>query len=136
MLRPIILLALLAALAGPGTALAQDTDTEEPLVRDSPCYTLAGDELRTCLEDALTRELKIVLPSCADADPADADACQVRRTEYQRILAELTGRPCAGLLGEELQHCEANAPAPKKKGLTRHEGTRMERMEGTGDEDE
>jgi hypothetical protein len=139
MLRLTLLLALLTSLACASSALAQDalpaTD-EDPVTKDSPCYTLAGDELRTCLADALQREVKIVLPSCTDADPADADACQVRRTEYQRLLAELTGQPCAGLTGEELQTCDANAPTPKKKGLTRHEGTRMERMEGTGDEDE
>jgi len=117
------------------TAWAQDS--EEP-AGESPCFDQSGDELKTCLQEALDRGVNIVVPPCLQEDEEAKGACMARRADYQRLLAELTGQPCAGFIAEEKQVCESNQEAapPKKKGLSKHEGTKMERLEGTGDEDE
>ena len=105
----------------------------------APCYDQTGDELRTCLQEALQAEdaQVVTLPRCEGDDEAALLACNEERKAYQAILAELTQLPCAGFADEELTECQAaNPPKKKKKGLSKHEGTKMERMSGTGEEDE
>ena len=136
MTRTTLLLALALTLSLASTAWAQDSEGQ---AGESPCFDLSGDELKTCMQDALDRGLTIVVPPCLQEDEAEKGACIARRADYQRLLAELTGQPCAGFIADEKQVCEAAQAAaapPKKKGLSKHEGTRMERLEGTGDEDE
>lgn len=120
------------ALAFTSTALAQEAAPA------APCYDQTGDELRTCLQAALqTEDAQVVLlPQCAGDDETALLACQEERKAYQAVLAELTSQPCAGFADEELAECQAANPPKKKKGLSKHEGTKMERMSGTGEEDE
>ncbi len=137
MTRLTLLLALALTLTCATTAWAQDSEGQP----ESPCFDQDGDALKTCLQEALDRGVNIVVPPCLQEDEAEKGACIARRADYQRLLAELTGQPCAGFIAEEKQVCEAaqtteEAAPPKKKGLSKHEGTKMERLEGTGDEDE
>jgi len=129
MTRFTVAVSLLAALLCATSAWAQE--------QDGPCLSLTGDELKACLAEAVAQETPVVLPMCAMEDAADLEACKAARAEFQKLLAEATGEPCAGFTGEELETCQAAAAQPrKKKGLSKHEGTKMERIEGTGEEDE
>lgn len=129
MTRMIVAVSFLAALACASGAWAQ----EQP----GPCLSLTGDELKACLEEAVTQETPVVLPVCNEEDAAALEPCKAARAEFQKLLAEATGEPCAGFAGEELEQCQVAAEQPrKKKGLSKHEGTKMERIEGTGEEDE
>jgi len=132
MTRFCVALTFVLAITFTTAATAQET---APAV---PCYDQTGDELRTCLETALGVEDApvVVLPKCEGDDEAALKACADERKAYQVVLAELTGLPCAGFQDEELAECQAANPPKKKKGLSKHEGTKMERMSGTGDEDE
>ena len=135
MTRLTLLLVFALTLMCASMAWAQDTETPTAV---SPCFDQEGDALKTCLQEALDASVNIVLPTCEEEDEAANGACVARRADYQRQLAELTGQPCAGFTAEEKQVCESSQEAPpsKKKGLSKHEGTKMERAPGTGDEDE
>ncbi len=104
---------------------------------ETPCLDQEGDALKACLKEAVDAGTTIALPTCEDAEEDDVEACQARAAAYQKALGEVTGDPCAGLADEALATCkEARDTGKKKKGLKKDEGTKMERLSGTGDEDE
>ena len=107
---------------------------------ETPCQDKTGDELKTCLATAVEAGTEIALPSCDGKEGDELTTCQTASTAYQKALAEATGNPCAGLADEALQTCEQEGKSDKKKkkgkGLEKHEGTKMERMSGTGEDDE
>jgi len=121
----------IVALALAGFAWAGEEKT-------TPCAEKQGDELKTCLTEATAGEAAIALPSCDGKEGDELTACQATRTAYQKALAEVTGKPCVGFEGDELKTCEDKQSSSKKKkgSLEKHGGTKMERMEGTGDEEE
>ncbi|MDP7115305.1 MAG: hypothetical protein QGH45_25235 [Myxococcota bacterium] len=113
----------------------------------APCMDKANQEaLDACLQRVLDEGLKIVLPTCEDESGAalTGDAltdCQAKVAAYQKHVAKISGEPCYGLADESLAACEAGAQenssggSSKKKGLEKHEGTKMERMSDEDDEE-
>ena len=111
----------------------------------APCMDKANQEaLLACLQRVLDEGLKIVLPACQDESGAALTGealtdCQTKVAAYQKNVAKVSGVPCYGLTDELLAACETGAQeasegSSKKKGLSKHEGTKMERM--TDEEDE
>ena len=131
MIRVTLIATFVFALAASTTAWAGEEKT-------TPCADKQGDELKTCLTEAMTAVPQIALPSCEGKEGDELTQCQELRTAYQKALAEVTGKPCIGFEADELTACEEKqASSKKKKGsLEKHEGTKMERMSGTGDEEE
>ncbi len=129
MIRVTLIVTVVFALAGAAWAGEEKT---------TPCVDKAGDELKTCLTAAMEGEPQVALPSCEGKEGDELTRCTEMRTAYQKALAEVTGKPCIGFEADELQACEdRQASSKKKKGsLEKHEGTKMERMSGTGDEEE
>ncbi len=104
---------------------------------DTPCQDKAGDELKACLTEAVENSGDIALPTCDGKEGDALTACKTAATAYQKALAEATGDPCAGFADEALESCKgAKSKKKKGKGLEKHEGTKMERMSGTGEDDE
>lgn len=103
---------------------------------DTPCQDKAGDELKACLAEAVENSADIALPTCTDKEGDALTACKTAATAYQKALAEATGEPCAGFADEALTSCKDSKSKKKGKGLSKHEGTKMERMSGAGEDDE
>lgn len=132
MIRVTLIATFVLALAAAGSAFAGE---EAPT---TPCTDKQGDELKTCLTEAMAGEPKIKLPSCEGKEGDELTQCTEMRTAYQKALAEVTEKPCIGFEGDELTACEEKQGSSKKKkgSLEKHGGTKMERMSGTGDEEE
>ena len=106
----------------------------------APCLELANPEaLAACLQEVVDQGKKILLPTCQEEGGTplteeELAECQARIAAYQKAVAKITGEPCYGLMAEALTTCteavaaQADGDNKKKGGLTKHEGTKMERM--------
>jgi hypothetical protein len=113
----------------------------------APCMEKANQEaLYACLQRVLDEGLKIVLPTCEDESGAALTGealadCQTKVAAYQKNVGKVSGEPCYGLADELLAQCKAGVEehtsggSSKKKGLSKHEGTKMERMSDEEDEE-
>ncbi len=135
---------LIASIAG--AAWASDTPPESSGPPEAPCIGKPTQEqLHACLQEVLDSGVTISLLSCDGRTGDELTECESRANAYQRALAGVSGDPCYGFTGDRLTECQAKTeekPASeggsskKKGGLSKHEGTKMERMSDDEDDEE
>lgn len=111
---------------------------------EAPCMSKPNQEaLHACLQEVLDSGATITLPTCDDRTGDELTECQTRTTAYQRALAKVSGDPCIGFTDDKLAECKAKTDeaassggGSKKGGLSKHEGTKMERMSDDEDDEE
>lgn len=126
-----------------GSAWASDpVEPSGPV--EAPCMGKPNQEaLHACLQQVLDSGATITLPTCDDRTGDELTECQARTQAYQRALAKVSGEPCYGFTDDKLAECKAKTEeaassggSSKKGGLTKHEGTKMERMSDDADDEE